>query len=359
MSSNYQEQINATDEHAAYAMQLASASVLPMVLKATVELGVFDIIHKAGSEAKLSTRQISSQIPANNNPDAPFMLDVILRLLSSHSIVTCSVVTDKDDGNVHRLYGLAPVAKYFIKNQNGGSLAPYLELIQDKFFMDNWYNLKDSVLEGVEYVEAHSVSPTKKDQRIVDILNRYVVEFNPLFMDKILEVYDGFRGVKTLVDVGGGNGSVLNMIISKYPYIKGINYDVPAVIDNAPPYRGIEHVAGDMFESVPKGDAVFIKWVLHGWDDNNFVKALKNCYIALPENGKVVMVEMVVPDCPEDTWVCKSVFQYVACTMNTIKGRKERSVRDYNRLGKQAGFSYIRIPCSAFDFAVVEFCKNV
>ncbi|KAM7256350.1 hypothetical protein ACFE04_012091 [Oxalis oulophora] len=323
------------DEHAQYAMQLASASVLPMVLKATIELGVLDIIHKSGPGAQLSTRQISSQIPAQNNPNAPFMLDVILGLLATHSILTCSVVTNNDhDGSVQRLYGLAPVAKYFIKNQHGGSL-------------------------GVEYVEAHAMNPTKKDARLDEIVNRYVIEFNPLFMDKILEIYDGFTGIKTLVDVGGGNGSVLNMIISKYPHIKGINYDVPAVIEKSPPYPGIEHVAGNMFESVPRGDAIFIKWVLHGWDDNNFVKALKKCYEALPDNGKVMMVEMVVPDYPDATSACKSVFQYVACTVNTIKGRKERTERDYIRLGKLAGFSVIRIACCAFDFAIVEFCKNL
>ncbi|CBI34619.3 unnamed protein product, partial [Vitis vinifera] len=73
----------------------------------------------------------------------------------------------------------------------------------------------------------------------------------------------GFEGLKPLVDVGGGNGSILNVIVSKYPSIKGINFDLAPVIEKSPSYPGVEHVAGDMFTSVPNGDAIFMKWILH------------------------------------------------------------------------------------------------
>jgi caffeic acid 3-O-methyltransferase len=42
------------------------------------------------------------------------------------------------------------------------------------------------------------------------------------------------------VDVGGGNGSILNMIITKYPAIKGINYDLASVVESSPSYPGID-----------------------------------------------------------------------------------------------------------------------
>lgn len=64
--------------------------------------------------------------------------------------------------------------------------------------------------------------------------------FNLTFMETILEIYDGFEGVKCLVDVGGGNGSILNMIITKYPAIKGINYDLASVVESSPSYPGID-----------------------------------------------------------------------------------------------------------------------
>jgi caffeic acid 3-O-methyltransferase len=71
--------------------------------------------------------------------------------------------------------------------------------------------------------------------------------------------YEGFKDIKTLVDVGGGTGKTLENIISSYPHIHGINYDLPHVIAEAPTIPGIEHVAGSMFESVPSGDAIFMK----------------------------------------------------------------------------------------------------
>ncbi|RHN78896.1 putative methyltransferase [Medicago truncatula] len=75
-------------------------------------------------------------------------------------------------------------------------------------------------------------------------------------MKRILTLYKGFEGVSTLVDVGGGVGNALKQIISEYPSIKGINFDLPQVVQDAPTHPGIEHVEGNMFESVPSGDDI-------------------------------------------------------------------------------------------------------
>ncbi|KAI3678714.1 hypothetical protein L6452_38017 [Arctium lappa] len=94
----------------------------------------------------------------------------------------------------------------------------------------------------------------------------------------------------------GSLGATLELIISKYPNIKGINFDLPHVIKDVTPSPGVEHVGGDMFESVPKGDVIFMKWILHDWGDDHCIKLLKNCWVALPEYGKVVVVEAVMPN---------------------------------------------------------------
>ncbi|KAL8487856.1 hypothetical protein ACS0TY_024240 [Phlomoides rotata] len=87
-----------------------------------------------------------------------------------------------------------------------------------------------------------------------------------IFMDRIVEIYKGFEGLKSLVDVGGGIGASLQRILSKYPSIKGIIVDLPHVIQDAPSFSCVEHIAGDMFVSVPRGDAIFMKWVCHDWE---------------------------------------------------------------------------------------------
>lgn len=63
------------------------------------------------------------------------------------------------------------------------------------------------------------------------------------FLWTILETYSGFEGLKSLVDVGGGNGSILNMIVSKYPFINGINFDLAPVIEKSPSYPGMGHIS--------------------------------------------------------------------------------------------------------------------
>lgn len=61
------------------------------------------------------------------------------------------------------------------------------------------------------------------------------------------------------MDVGGGNGTSLRLLVKACPWIRGINFDIPHVVSVAPECDGVEHIGGNMFESVPKADAVFLK----------------------------------------------------------------------------------------------------
>lgn len=127
-----------SDENTAamYAMHLTSLSVLPMTLKAATELDVFEIIARAGPGAYLSPGEIAAQLPTNN-PNAPAMLDRMLRLLASHSVLSCSLAT-LDDGRVERRYGLAPVCKFLVKNEDGVSMAALGLMNHDKVLMESW-----------------------------------------------------------------------------------------------------------------------------------------------------------------------------------------------------------------------------
>lgn len=125
-------------DHCSYALQLVFSGALPMVLNTVIKLNVFEIIAKAGHGAHLSPSQIVSQLPTQN-PEAPIMLDRMLRMLASYSLFTSSLVDDPTiHGSLHRVYGLGPISKYFVKNENGASLGPLLDLLQDKVLTDIW-----------------------------------------------------------------------------------------------------------------------------------------------------------------------------------------------------------------------------
>lgn len=135
-----QQKMVAEEESFNYAMQLVNSTVLPMAMQSAIELGVFDIIDKAGVGAKLSAKDIAEQLSCKN-PDAATMLDRVLRLLASHSIIDCTVIDDEKGHPPHlqRLYSMAPVTKYFAWNGGGGSLGPLMVLTQDKAILDSWY----------------------------------------------------------------------------------------------------------------------------------------------------------------------------------------------------------------------------
>lgn len=67
-----------------------------------------------------------------------------------------------------------------------------------------------------------------------------------------------FKGIGSVVDVGGRHGMALGCLIRAFPSVRGLCFDLPEVVAKAPPRDGIEFVGGSMFECVPKADAVML-----------------------------------------------------------------------------------------------------
>lgn len=104
--------------------------------------------------------------------------------------------------------------------------------------------MKEAILDGgIDlFKKVHGITMWKqmeKEPKLNQTFNKAMAGISAIQMRKYLEVYEGFEGVSTLVDVGGGTGQSLKMIISKYPHIKAINFDLPQVIQHAPPIPGI------------------------------------------------------------------------------------------------------------------------
>ena len=149
---------------------------------------------------------------------------------------------------------------------------------------------------GIPFEKAHGMTAFEHhggDPRFNKLFNDSMRNHSTILIKQLLETYRGFDDVKVLVDVGGGTGATLHMITSRHPHIKGVNFDLPLVIASAPTNPGspfisdirhchsayllqrskrihklgmrwlhadVEHVSGDMFESIPGGgDAIFMK----------------------------------------------------------------------------------------------------
>ncbi|KAK4761082.1 hypothetical protein SAY87_005975 [Trapa incisa] len=348
------------DEAIIYASVLTSSYIVPMVLNAAIELGVLDIINEAGPDKKLSSSEIASTVGAKN-PCAGPSIDRMLRLLASHSVLKCSIGDGDDGESIRRVYELTPVGRLFVKNKEGGSLVGFLGFSHNQAILDIRHYMKDAVLEGgIPFKLAHGLPAfeyMRGDPEFSSAFNTAVSFHSSMVTEKILDRYTGFQDVSVLIDVGGGRGTTLNMIISKYPHIKGINIDLPQVIGGAPHFEGIEHIGGNMFEEVPaRGDAIFLKRVCHNWSDEKCLKVLKNCHAALEDNGKLIIVDSIMPDESSSSLVDKYVSHYDNIMFTQHEG-KERTEEEFRALGKEAGFSGFQLACCACAHWVMELRK--
>ncbi|KAK4280172.1 hypothetical protein QN277_011830 [Acacia crassicarpa] len=185
-----------------------------------------------------------------------------------------------------------------------------------------------------------------------------MADISCMHMKQILKKYKGFEGISTLVDVAGGIGQSLKMIVSKYPSIQGINFDLPHVVHQAPSYPGIKHVGGNMFEGVPEGDAILIKATTHNWTDDKCIQVLKNCYKSHNKSGKLIIIDVIMPEIP----IASDGHKLAAILDNIMflqAGGKERTEREFEALGKAAGFSTYRVAALVFasTLGVIEFYK--
>ncbi|ESR49552.1 hypothetical protein CICLE_v10033864mg, partial [Citrus x clementina] len=119
----------------------------------------------------------------------------------------------------------------------------------------------------------------------------------------------------------------------------------------------IEHVGGDMFQSVPKGDAIIMKWILHDWNDEHCLKLLKNCYKSIPEDGKVIVVESMLPEVPNTSIESKSNSHFDVLMMIQSPGGKERTRHEFMTLATGAGFGGISCELAIGNLWVMEFYK--
>ncbi|GMH00267.1 hypothetical protein Nepgr_002106 [Nepenthes gracilis] len=352
--------INEDEEEMAgvYALHLSLVYTVPPVLKAAIDLNLLDIIAEAGHGKFLSAAEIAAKLPTQN-PDAASMIDRMLRLLASYSLLRCSS-RQTECGKAERLFGIAPAGKFFVKSQEDGSLASLIPLGCHHATWEVGCGLKDMIIEGGDiYQKVHKMSLFQymnKDPTFNKIFNSAMADFTIITMKKILDNYKGFEGLTSLVDVGGGTGASLNMIVSKYPSIKGVNFDLPYVVKHAPDYPGIKHIGGDMFASVPKGENLMIKCTLHNWTDEQCLAILKNLHDALPEKGKLIVIDFVLPMEPDGSYADRHVSE-LDNIMLIQQGGQERTVKELEALCKISGFTDFKFICYAHTIGCME-CRK-
>ncbi|MBB4772393.1 methyltransferase [Actinomadura livida] len=155
-----------------------------------------------------------------------------------------------------------------------------------------------------------------------------------------------WSGVATVVDVGGGNGRLLNMLLSRTPGLQGVLYDLPHVVEDdglvladADVRDRCQVVGGDFFRAVPEGGDVYVlAQILHDWDDARATEILRRCREAMPGHARLLILEQVVPDdaVPHPA-------KLLDLHMLVLLGGRERGEGAWRALLAAAGFEVERI----------------
>lgn len=173
----------------------------------------------------------------------------------------------------------------------------------------------------------------------------------------IVAAYD-FAAAHTVVDVGGGQGTLLATILQAYPNVRGVLFDLPHVI--APVRTRMEStaqaarwafVAGDFFAAVPAGgDCYLLKKVIHDWDDERAQRILTNCRTAMAGTGRLLLIEPLIPPGNEASF--NKRLDLLMLVWNA--GGRERTEREHQSLLAAAGFRLSRIIPTRAGISIIE-----
>lgn len=147
-----------------------------------------------------------------------------------------------------------------------------------------------------------------------------------------------WRGDETVVDVGGGNGSLLVALLERRPRLHGIVFDVPETVrDEAALGERIQFVEGDFFERVPAGDVYVLSTILHDWDDEHAAAILRTIRAAAPDDARLLVVDAVVPP-GNDPFGAK----WLDLLLLALFGGRERDEAQWRALLASGGFEPVR-----------------
>lgn len=265
------------------------------------------------------------------------------------ALVNVGVFEEMGDGR----FALTPVGA-LLRTGVPGSLRGAAIFFGHSWHWGKWGGLAHSVMTGVPPGGVPSPQAfselAARDPETAAILNEGMTSLTAPVNAAIAAVFD-FSAIGTLVDVGGGHGALISAILLANPGLRGILFDIAAVIDGAKPpieaaglIERCQLVGGDFFEKIPAGgDAYILKWIIHDWDDERSVAILRNCHVAMSGGGKLLLVERLIPGRVKSSATPGQEPAFADLNMLVLTGGRERTEDEFRALLEAAGFTLTRI----------------
>lgn len=181
-------------------------------------------------------------------------------------------------------------------------------------------------------------------------------EYSRLEAAAIAAAYD-FGTHATVVDVGGGQGTLLATLLRAHPGVSGVLFDLPDTVASAGDaftQAGVASratcVGGDFFAAVPPGgDVYLLKSVLHNWPDDDAKRVLACCRRAMASHARLVIAERIVPS--DNAASDAKLFDI---NMLVVMGGQERTEAEYQELLTAAGFDQCRVIPTNSPLSLIE-----
>jgi O-methyltransferase domain/Dimerisation domain len=325
---------------AASLVHLILGSMTTQAVYVAAELGIADVL----ADGPLPPAEIAQKVDAD--PEAVYRL---LRLLASHGVFAFE----------HGRFALTPMADP-LRSDAPATMRSLARLMGHPIHWEDWGHLLDSVrtgepslpkLRGMGAFEYLAANPDYGMAFGAGMGNLSDLETTPL-----AEAYD-YTQFDTIVDVGGGRGSLLAAILQRAPSARGVLLDERAAELGAPALLEQTGVAGrctvergSYLGPVPAGgDAYLLKHVVHDWPQAQAVQILQNVRAAISPTGRLLLMEFVVPD-----GGMQHISKQVDLWLMLLVGGKERTATQYADLLATAGFQFNRVVHTAAPISIVE-----
>jgi len=325
--------------------QMAIGHYLSRALHVIAKLGVADLL-SAGARGVEELAKATETHPPS--------LRRVMRLLAS-----VGVFEEKENGG----FALTALGECLRADVPGSSRAMVL-LFAGIGIQDSWKDLEWCVRTGEPAYRkrgaADAFAEMAKDPAQAANFDAAMADFTKMTAVAVAAAYD-FTPLRTLVDVGGGNGALLLGILKAYAHLQGVVADRADVVERAKKEIAASGlgarcraVAIDFFREVPGGaDAYVLKHVIHDWDDERARTILANCRRVVPPNGRLLLVEGVYPPridgSPESRGAAANDVNMLVST-----GGRQRSEAEFRSLYSAAGFRLTKIVPTPARASVIE-----
>jgi hypothetical protein len=322
-------------------LELLTGAWAAQAIYVACKLGIPDQL----SDGPLSADEVARRVGAD--PGAVYR---VMRALASKG-----VLRHRSDGK----FALTSTGKA-LRTGAVGSVRDMALFLGHPLRWEDWGNLLYSVQTGRPSVEKLRGMPffeyVETDKDLAEAFNNAMTAGSEFAIYSVLAAYD-FTGFRTIVDVGGGHGRLLSMILAKVPDAMGVLFDLQSVVDGAGAemeQAGVSHrckvIGGSFFESVPDGgDAYLMKNIIHDWPDDDAVRILRNIRSAIDPSGKLLLLESVLPERSSS-----DIGMLIDLEMLIAVGGKERTRAEWTDLLGRAGFRLERVVATATPVSIVE-----